>query len=328
MLRRMVQQKHMLTLKSTICNSVELQKILEKSKRRRYKKLTKTKAYCEKSKLQRELALSKEYPLELMKRKRKIFPVLRFLIRARLLLCRIRIIKLNEFVREFIKNPVIYVPTHIAKSDIEVVYACIKKHALLLCGTEDRMHGSLDGFFLELNGVNYVDRNDKEDRKNSLIKMKKDLEHGFDLLWFVEGTWNLSANSLVYGYGISYSVIKLALECNAAIVPIGLNQLRKNVYIKFGHPFFVDSTKSLEDSALELRDILATLKWDIYEHIKQSEKDGFIKRSTLRDDYWERYLIERVREWPITDLIEEQKYVFQPKEDAYSFFEEFNSKRT
>lgn len=68
--------------------------------------------------------------------------------------------------------------------------------------------------------------------------------------------------------------------CNAVIIPIGLNQLKRTVYVKFGNPYYVDSSKSWEESALELRDVMATLKWDIYEHIKQSEKDGYIKRST------------------------------------------------
>lgn len=311
----------MQTVKATILNSVELQKVLERSKRKRYKKLNKSKDYCEKSKNRRTLELTQEYPIKVMQRKKKVFPLLLFLVRARLFLCRIRIRKINDFDRECLDRPIIYVPTHIAKNDIEVVYSCIKKHALLLSGTEERMHGSLDGFFLGQNGVNYVDRSDKEDRKNAVKKMQRDLEHGFDLLWFIEGTWNLSANRLVYY--ISYSVIKLAKMCNAVIIPIGLNQLKRTVYVKFGNPYYVDSSKSWEESALELRDVMATLKWDIYEHIKQSEKDGYIKRSSLSDDYWENYLIERVKEWPMTDLIEELDYVFQPKDEAPPFFEEF-----
>lgn len=61
-----------------------------------------------------------------------------------------------------------------SKNFEKVVYACINEHALLLSGTEDRMHGSIDGYFLEANGVNYVDRNDKSDRKKTVAKMRKD----------------------------------------------------------------------------------------------------------------------------------------------------------
>ena len=179
------------------------------------------------------------------------------------------------------------------------------------------MHGSPDGMFLEANRVNYVDRGHKEDRKNSVIKMKQDLKHGFNLLWFIEGTWNLSANRLVYP--LSYSVIKLALECNADIVPIGLNQVNRTMYVKFGEVFRPDEGKELTESIAELRDVLATLKWDIYEYIQEKEGDGVVKRSSLDDNYWPDFLTERVKEWPMTDLEEECDYVFQPKGDAYAF---------
>lgn len=213
-------------------------------------------------------------------------------------------------------------PTHIGKFDIEVAFACINEHALLLSGTEERMHGSPDGMFLEANRVNYVDRGHKEDRKNSVIKMKQDLKHGFNLLWFIEGTWNLSANHLVYP--LSYSVIKLALECKADIVPIGLNQVNRTMYVKFGEVFRPDEEKELTESIAELRDGLATLKWDIYEYLQ--ERQGVVKRNSLDCNYWSDFLTDRVKEWPMTDLEEECNYVFQPKGDAYAFFEEFNTR--
>lgn len=312
----------MLTLKVAIRNSEKLKRVLEKSKRRRYRRLEKNRSYCAKSIERRQCTLEQEYPLKMMEQGRKRFRVLVTLIKIRLMLCRVKIRKLNNFKRSKCKGPIIFVPTHIGKFDIEVAFACINEHALLLSGTEERMHGSLDGIFLEANRVNYVDRDHKEDRKNSVIKMKQDLKHGFNLLWFIEGTWNLSANRLVYP--LSYSVIKLALECNADIVPIGLNQVNRTMYVKFGEVFHPDEGKELTESIAELRDTLATLKWDIYEYLQ--ERQGVVKRSSLECNYWSDFLTERVKEWPMTDLEEECDYVFQPKGDAYAFFEEFNTR--
>lgn len=314
----------MLTVKETIENSNKLQRVLKKSKRKRRTKWEKNFNYCEMSKKARESELNKEYPLEKIQKGVKRFWVLWVLMRVRLMLSGVRIKPLNTFTNSDIKRPVIFVPTHIGKFDIEIVYSCIKQHALLLSGTEDRMHGSMDGFFLENNGVNYVDRSDKKDRANALKKMEMDLENGFNLLWYIEGTWNLSANKLVYD--ISYSAIKLALKCNVDIIPIGLNQIGKTVYIKFGLPFTPDEHKSLEESALDLRDILATLKWDIYEYASKTHRNGSIKRTSIEADYWENYIIERVKEWPMTDLIEELNYVYHPKDEAHAFFEEYCSK--
>lgn len=314
----------MLTLKVTIRNSVKLKKILEKSKRRRYRKLEKNKAFCERSIARRQHALEQDYPLKWMERGRKRFGLLVMLIKIRLKLCGVKIRKLNTFCRSKCKGPIIFVPTHIGKFDIEVAFACINKHALLLSGTEERMHGSPDGTFLELNRVNYVDRGHKDDRRNSVKKMEQDLKHGFDLLWFIEGTWNLSANRLVYP--LSYSVIKLALECNANIVPIGFHQVDRSMYVKFGEVFHPDEEKELTESIAELRDVLATLKWDIYEYLQEKDGHGVVKRSSLDCNYWSDFLTERVKEWSMTDLEEECNYVFQPKGDAYAFFEEFNTR--
>lgn len=132
----------------------------------------------------------------------------------------------------------------------------------------------------------------------------------------------MSANCLVYP--LSYSVIKLALECKADIVPIGLNQVNRTMYVKFGEVFRPDEGKELTESIAELRDVLATLKWDIYECLQ--ERQGVVKRSSLESNYWSDFLTERVKEWPMTDLEEECSYVFQPKGDAYAFFEEFNTR--
>jgi len=306
------------TVKEALENSERLQTLLEKSKRRRYRLLNKNREYCECSKTIRNQELKQPYPLKRMERGRKRFPILLWLIRARLFLDGVKIIKLNALEIDNVKRPIIFVPTHIGKFDIEVAYSCINEHALLLSGTEERMHGSADGIFLEMNGVNYVDRTDKLDRGNSVKKMQRDLEHGFNLLWFIEGTWNLSANRLVYP--LSWSVVKLALQCDAVIVPMGFNQIGKIIYVKFGAPFRPDADREPAESILELRDILATLKWDIYEYIGQTRRDGFFERASLDKEYWERYLYERIREWPMTDLMEEMEYVFQPKSELEKEF--------
>lgn len=310
----------MQTLKTNIHRNHELQKLLEKSKQKRYKMLEKNREHCAGSIKKREEDLNKEYPFEQIRKGRKWFPLLLFLMKFRLVLCGVKIRLLNTFDRKNIAGPVIFVPTHIGKFDIEVVYACIKTHALLLSGTEDRMHGTMDGWFLGKCGVNYVARENKKDRANSVIKMQRDLEHGVDLLWFIEGTWNLSENRLLYP--VSWASVKLAGQCNATIVPIGLNQLGKEIYVKFGEPVRISKEQDYSEAILDLKDALATLKWDIFEYVKETRKDGFITRTTLDENYWSDYLIKRVKEWPKTDLLEEMEYVFRPK-GVYSAEEVF-----
>lgn len=328
----------MFNLKILISNDEILKKTLEKSKKKRYKLLKKNANFIVKSKQKRKERLSEDYPIKKMEKSKKNFDVLCNMMKLRTKLDGVKIVEFNEYNKKTDK-PVIFVPTHIGKFDIEVVYECIKEHAVLLSGTEDRMHGTLNGYFLEKNGVNYVDRSDKEDRKNALLKQKRDLEHGVNLLWFIEGTWNLSPNQLVYD--ASYSVIKLALECDVEIVPIGLNQIEKTIYVNFGESYKPNPEVELTESIQILRDKLATLKWELYEYneanlqknisveeFKKSYVNNYFytKREEIKNGYWADFVNQRVKEWPMTDLEEECEYVFKNKDDAHQYFEEFNSK--
>ncbi len=42
-------------------------------------------------------------------------------------------------------------------------------------------------------------------------------------------------------------------------------------------------------------------------------------------NYWKEMLTKLIGEWPATDLIEESAYSYQPKGDAYEFFETWNT---
>ena len=97
------------------------------------------------------------------------------------------------------------------------------------------------------------------------------------------------------------------------IVPMCFEYVGEECYVKYGNPFSVNEDEEKAEVINRLRDMLATLKWDIFEYIKETREDGYIVRSELRENYWLDYLYDRISEWPITDLEEEMKYVFQPK---------------
>ena len=330
----------MINLEELILSNNELHNALEKSKKRRYNALNKNKEYLVISKQKREQALSMPYPKLEMDKSKKRFIILCELMRVITRLNNMKTYEYNPYKKKS-EKPVIFVPTHIGKYDIEIVYECIREHALLLSGTEDRMHGTLNGWFLEKNGVNYVDRSDKNDRSNAILKQKRDLLNGVNIMWFIEGTWNISENQLIYD--TSYSIIKTALECDVEIVPVGLHQIDNKMFVNFGKSYKPDANKDLKELNQELRDTLATLKWELYEYYEAFLKTGVSiedykknidlfkkcsfssKREEIDDDYWAKYIIKRVSEWPITDLIEECDYMYHPKDDAHKFFDEFNS---
>ncbi len=170
--------------------------------------------------------------------------------------------QIKAFLEPYSDKPLIFIPMHICKYDIEVVYETIRSHLLLLSGTEERMHGTINGFFLNLNGINYVDRSNIIDRKLSFQKMINDLNRGYNIMYFPEGTWNISPEKLMLP--ISYKIIQLAMKTDAFFVPIAFNytpQLKnKTISNRISKPYKVNSNNSLTNSLNELVEKCASSK--------------------------------------------------------------------
>lgn len=185
-------------------------------------------------------------------------------------------------------KPVIYAVTHIGKYDYEMVSETLKSYFYTLSGDWNLMYGTIDDYYFRLSGVIYVDTEDKEDRRNSFEYNVKALKQGISLLWFPEGIWNLSDNLPMLN--LYPGVIKAAEAANVEIVPIAVDQRNKNFYINIGKNINVNELNS--NKLKQLRDTMATLKWEIWEQFEIE------KRSEIPDDYYEKFLRDRLNEWP------------------------------
>ena len=208
-------------------------------------------------------------------------------------------------------RPIIYAVTHIGKADIEVVSEVIKDHFYLLCGDFESLHDTLEGLILALNGVLYFNEKDKDDRKSVKDRMKNVLNNGGNLLYFPEGTWNLTPNlPLNKCY---YGIIEVALESNAIIVPIAIEQYDKNFVANVGENFDVlnyskEDIKELKLIAIDdLRDAMATLKWEIWESVPKLE------RSEVTLDYYEKFINDKIGEWPTLSLKDFNDTIYKDK---------------
>lgn len=229
--------------------------------------------------------------------------------------------KINEVYDKRIEDgkPKIFCVTHIGKFDVEVASEVIKDHYYLLSGDYENMKGTVEEKFLGLNGVVYIREDDKEDRKLSKEKMVNILKKGGNMMYFPEGTWNLSPNLPVLQ--CAYGIIDVAMRAGATIIPIGIEQYDKNFYVAVGENFDV-SNYSIDDkiSAIsDLRGVLAGLKWDIWDNIPKSISDNRNKES------FEKHVNERLDEWTqsleiLEDSIFKPKDVYNEKE-VFDFFE-------
>lgn len=103
--------------------------------------------------------------------------------------------------------------------------------------------------------------------------MIEHLQQGGNLMYFPEGTWNLSPNLPVLP--CYWGIVGVAQKGNAVIVPIAAEQYRKHFIINIGENF--DMSKYGIDKTLaisELRDALATLKWEIWENQPIRHREG------------------------------------------------------
>lgn len=206
-------------------------------------------------------------------------------------------------------KPIIFAITHVGKYDIEVVSEAIRTHYYLLSGDYEHIQGIIDAPFLGLNGVFYFNEKDKVDRKRVSLDMINHLQNKGNLMYFIEGTWNMSSNlPMLPCY---WGIVDIAIKGNAIIVPVAAEQYGKHFVINIGENFDMskyDCTTIGKSNGIDsLRDTLATLKWEIWEYMPM------VKRSELVGDEWDKYKEERYKEWPYFNDEYIDGLVFKPK---------------
>lgn len=219
---------------------------------------------------------------------RRLHPLLMFLLRVKS--------KLSGLTYEFVsenrvdvksRKTVIYAITHIGKFDYEMLVEACDIFAYPFAGDWELMYATVDDYFLRANGVLWVDTNDKEDRQNSFKFMMKALKQGIPMLIYPEAIWNLTENLPLMK--IFPGAVQAAKECNVPIIPIAIEQRGKHFLLNVGNELdFADAEEGV--AVQTLRDTLATLKWEIWEHLPRE------KRTEISDDYHEKFVQERLAE--------------------------------
>ena len=257
-----------------------------------------------------------------------VHPIVDFLIKGRRIVKGQKLTVYNK-VDKKLKGPIIFSITHTGKYDIEIANEAIKHAYYLLSDDEEYMHRTVDGYVTNLNGVIYVDSDYPEDQlvaKKTAVQL---LKQGASVMWYPEGIWNLSENQLILP--CKYGIIDAALEAKATIIPIALDQRDKNFYVNIGDPISYDEwdvddrkdkTQMIE-AINTLRDKMATLKYDIWlKFPTESRKD-------IPDDYYEKFVEEKINEWPYFTREVIAKRVYRPpnivtEDEAFNHLENVN----
>lgn len=150
---------------------------------------------------------------------------------------------------------------HSCICDAPVSSEIIKEHFYFLVGKQSLE--IIDRIFFSLNGVVYVDRKNKKNRKKSFEKMLKLLQGGKSVMIYPEGTWNLTPSKPMLP--LNWGIIDLAKQTEVPIIPLVMEFHPSCCYAKFGEPIYIEKDTDKKAGIVKLEEVMATLKWDIWE---------------------------------------------------------------
>ena len=199
------------------------------------------------------------------------------------------------------QSPKIIVMNHSNVHDFPVINKALKHHSIVL-SEKDNLKG-INGIVINMNGCIPVDRKDKTSRKQSNEELKNILKQGKDVLVMVEGVWNLTPHIPILPF--SWGIIDTAKETNAPILPVILEYEKKECYVNIGSLIDINLFQSKKDAYIYLRDIMATLRWNLWELF------GTFNKDEINQMYFDK-LIERIKsEYKPMNFEEEAKLAFK-----------------
>ena len=220
--------------------------------------------------------------------RKKIHPLINLILKIDQLLSKEQNVVISDKSNANPNAPKIFACTHIGGNDIQRTFQIIKEPAYLMLGDPGILYKMPIYQGLKMNGVIPLETKNRTDRKIAYNRAIELLQNGGNLLIYPEGAWNVSPNEVVMK--TFTGTVRMAKEAGVEIIPIGVEQYGKTFYFNVGENYGIDRNTSMSDDELnkQLRDKLATLKWEIM------ETQPMLKREELPDDYLEEFQAEIV----------------------------------
>lgn len=270
-----------------------LKKILDEWKLRRKYTLEEIKKLEMES---RRLKLETGIPIEDIEIRKKMYKYVKLILQIDEMFSKRKIIELESSKERKYNNntsknpnrPIIFVPTHTGRYDVETLLQTINTQAYLFMGDPEETYHTVDGLLLDINGVIRVETNSSPDKKVAYETAKYALSNNANLAIYNEGAWNLDPLRPVYK-NVYDGAAKLSIETGAYVAPIGiqqyLNPLSKKYYFNMGEilDFTGATLKDTKDITRIIQESQASLKWEIW------EKYGKVSRRSLPEKWEDGY---------------------------------------
>lgn len=220
-------------------------------------------------------------------------------------------------------GPVLYSINHSNVHDFPMVCKILKKHVYVLVAN-DIDNGKFNTLMLDLNGVVFVNRGNKESCQLAKEKIIDLLKNGQSVVMFPEASWNLDDVKLIHDF--KWGIIDIAAKANVPIVPVGLKyNLAKKCRVMFGDMIHVSDKDNLLLKKEQLHEAMSTLIWNIIESFPMADINDVSK---ITDDYYA-YVDKCLKEFAY-DPEYERQYIYNnqlwPFEVIGPTYEENNKK--
>ena len=215
------------------------------------------------------------------------------------------------------KNPTVYAANHVFFDDIASIMCATNGHMFLIADSDTKNGISpLDAIALLLKGVYFFQKDKDLQKPNEVQKMyktiKRLLNHGEDILYFPESTWNFIPNKPIRAdlpWGFIKNVVN---EVNADLVPVAIDLVNDEYTVSFGEK--IEFTGDLREDSRTLKDKMATLVWELFE-LKPR-----LVRSEIKDNEldWYEYILEKCGgeiDPKMFNFKQEEKCAFKGKND-------------
>ena len=222
-------------------------------------------------------------------------------------------------------EPVIFASTHQDFNDIiNSIYSCPEQ---MIVYNAINIKPFLK-IFLNLNGVLYVDRNDKNSRLHTKLQLAKELLNGKSVNIYPEATWNCTPSKL--HLPLYKGIVDIAKITGAKIIPIvqeytydetkldGKSHII-SVHIRFGRPVSVSYIDDSLEKVDEVSEVISTIRWNLI------DEKGTFSRNDISNQLYVDYIRARINDWrvPGNDINEERQQVLGYGSD-FSVFNHIN----
>lgn len=209
-------------------------------------------------------------------------------------------------------KPIIFAANHSAFQDTPIMLRVTKQRSYIFAGKQNLAF--IDWVFFILNGTIWVDRKSKEDMAASKDAVLAYLAKGQSILWFPEGTWNLTPSQLMMP--MKWGIIDMARTAGAQIVPTALDYDReKNTCrVKFGAPMVGEVLENKAEAIRDLRDTMATLRWDLM------GSQPVLHRADITPEQLQKEMYRVIDEYPPLDWAYENSCIYHPHTEPEETF--------